>query len=177
MVRALFTNVSLFTFLEDNYELFCVSLYYTYTKFLLSFSLSLSVSLLFQYLNLCFFLCVLGFVGTKFCTALSLCLWWVFYKRNFVCVFLTLSIYLWWATSVWLSRFSRRGYQLRNLCFSLSEYAVVSIYAFLCIFFSRPKIAHFRGFVNGNPQTNPGITKFLGFNPGISEIPGLTLGF
>ena len=99
MVRALFTNVSLFTFLEDNYELFCVSLYYTYMKFLLSF-LFLSVSLLFQYLNLCFFLCVLGFVGTKFCTALSLCLWWVFYKRNFVCVFLTLSIYLWWATSV-----------------------------------------------------------------------------
>ena len=91
MVRALFTNVSLFTFLEDNYGLFCVSLYYTYTKFLLSFSLSLSlslsisVSLLFQYLNLCFFLCVLGLVGTKFCTALSLFMVGVLQTKFCVC--------------------------------------------------------------------------------------------
>ena len=87
MVRALFTNVSLFTFLEDNYGLFCVSLYYTYTKFLLSFSLSLCFVTISIFKSLFLSLCagfgryeilysslslfMVGVLQTKFCVCFS----------------------------------------------------------------------------------------------------------
>ena len=94
-----YSRHSFFTSLEDTYELFWVSLvsvcYYVLylpirNLYYLFFSLSLSVWLLLQILNRCFSLCVLGFVGTKFCTAPSLFMVGVLQTK--FCVSLSLSI-------------------------------------------------------------------------------------
>ena len=85
--------------------------------------LSLSVSLLFQYLNLCFFLCVLGFVGTKFCTALSLSVYGGCFTNEILCVFFSLSPSIYGGQQVYDSRASHGGginYEIYvSLCLSM----------------------------------------------------------